>query len=127
MDEDRQEPQQHSFKPPRMTNNQAVDLRKQAVLGQAGAATQHHHLHAVQEDAMDSSVEECSKLSLASSSGAPGGHAPVTRHKVTLGSWDAYWDSRQAVEVPGRCVPKHFQPYSQISTSCRPSKLSLKA
>jgi hypothetical protein len=87
-----------------MTNKQAVDLRKQAVMGQASAATQDHHLHAVQEDAMDSSVEECSKLSLASSSGASGPHISTTRHKVTLGSWDAYWDSRQAVEVPGRCV-----------------------
>lgn len=110
MDEDKLKPLQHSFKPPKMTNRQAFDLRKQAVLGQAGAAPQHHHLHAVQEDAMDSSLEECSKLSLASTSGESSHHAAGLRHKVSLGSWDSYWDSRQAVEVPGRCALWSLEP-----------------
>ena len=91
------------LKPPRMTNKQALDLRKQAVLGQA-ASHQSHHLQAVQEDAMDSSVEECSKLSLASSSNESDHPAAGLRHKVALGSWEAYWDTRQTVEVPGRCA-----------------------
>lgn len=84
-----------------MTNKQALDLRKQAVMGSAS-----HHLHAVQEDAMatdSNSVEdECSKLSLASSSNESDHPSAAVRHKVELGSWEAYWDSRQAVEVPGR-------------------------
>jgi hypothetical protein len=61
----------------------------------------------VQEDALDCSIEECSKMSLTSSSSSsePDHTAvPGVRHKITLGSWESYWDSRQQVEVPGRCA-----------------------
>lgn len=109
----------HSFKPPKMTNRQALDLRKQAVMGHAN---QHHHLGAVQEDAMDCSIEECSKMSLTnSSSDSDHPAAPCVRHKIALGSWESYWDSRQQVHVPGRCVvhPQRF--------SCSAQRLNIPA
>lgn len=84
-----------SFKPPRLTNRQALDLRKRAVMG---AATQHnHHLDAVQEDALDGSMQECS---LASEPGQQQ-QQHARQRSIPLGSWDAYWDSRQQV-VSGR-------------------------
>lgn len=76
-------------------------LRKQAVLGQAQQNSSNHHLGAVQEDELASGMQECSRLSLDHSSTGTGS-ASALRHKVTLGSWDSYWDSRQDVEVPGR-------------------------
>lgn len=83
-----------SFKPPRLTNRQALDLRKQAVMGAAN-----HHLDAVQEDALDDSMQECS---LASEPGQQQQQQHARQRSIPLGSWDAYWDSRQQVEVSGR-------------------------
>ena len=94
-------PPSGAFKPPKLTNKQALDLRKQAVLGHASTTATTHHLDAVQEDAMDSSVQECSRLSLDSSSSGSS-HSAGLRHRITLGSWEEYWDTRQAVEIPGR-------------------------
>lgn len=121
--EDQQQggPPHQSFKPPKMTNRQALDLRKQAVLGHA--ATHHHHLDAVHEDVMDSSVAECSRLSLESNrSDAGSSAAPGLRHRITLGSWDAYWDSRQQVEVPGRyALPKSAYTAMRGPCACTPT------
>jgi hypothetical protein len=108
----------HSFMPPRMTNRQALDLRKQAAMGHAN---QHHHLGAVQEDAMACSIQECSRMSLTNSSSEQDHAAvPGVRHKVALGSWESYWDSRQPVRVPGRCAAHLAELQQQVAcmTAC---------
>lgn len=68
---------------------------------------------------MSCSLEECSRLSLESNSSESHHPAAGLRHKVTLGSWEAYWDSRQAVEVPGRCAVALLSLAGTVLGPCR--------
>jgi hypothetical protein len=54
----------------------------------------------VQEDSLHGSMQECSLASQPAAQHQQQQHA--RQRSIPLGSWDAYWDSRQQVEVSGR-------------------------
>lgn len=85
------------FKPPSMKPG-GLNLRKQAVLAQQ----LHSVMDSVHEEAMQTSMQECSRLSLDNPSSLQ--QPLLSRRPVQLHSWDEYWDSKQLVDVPGRFV-----------------------
>lgn len=93
---DNSQTEHNAFKPPSMKPG-GFNLRKQALL----AHQSHSVMDSVHEDAMQTSIQECSRLSIDS---PPGQQPSSSKRAVQLHSWNEYWDSKQQVDIPDRYV-----------------------